>query len=289
METRAAAESGDIDEVAALLRLAHPELPVVFSAVSLGCPAVVRAVLERGEDPDAPSEGLSPLSLCVVVATATPMQPYAGMRCRPSFEMGTAVEIARELLAAGAAPKTEDLWLACHSRDAALGAVLLASGRGAGLVTGAEPRSWLSVAGACCPDLVFPLLDRGASLAEFGPYPGVLPAKIDPTVFREARWKLLRNLCLLHSRGCLAIPDNLLGVVGSFLAGPAPRSASDVSANEARNERARGEEDHHSLALPRGPLEIFSAYPLPPLPCLLNEDPFFLSVTPPRPAELLIA
>jgi hypothetical protein len=197
------------------------------------------------------------------------MQPHAGLSCRPNFEMGTALEIVRALLSAGATPKTEDLWLACHCSEAALGALLLASPRGERLVTGAAPRSWLSVAGVYCPDLVFPLLDRGASpRLEFGPFPGALPAKVAPSVFREARWKLLRTLYLLHGRGCLAIPSNLLGTVGTFLAEPVP----------VRSGAAAGDQDHHPLALSLGLFEMCGAHPLPLPP--------FLSVTPP-PALLL--
>jgi hypothetical protein len=83
----------------------------------------------------------------------------------------------------------------------------------------------LSVAGIHCPGLVYPLLERGASLREFGP-DRVLPVRMDPAVFEDARWKLLRTLYLLHERGCIAIPMQLVQVIGTFLAEPGGLKAS---------------------------------------------------------------
>jgi hypothetical protein len=235
-ELSEATRNGALGEVVALLRLCCPDLPVVFSAVSIGCPATLQAVLDHQEDPDEKSEGLSPLSMCVMISTATPMQPHRGMARRPNFTLDTGIELLRALLSAGATPTTEDLWRACHINNAALGGLLLGAANGAQLVAAGRQRSLLRVAGMHCPDLVYPLLDRGASLAEFGP-DGVLPKMINPSVFREARWKLLRTLCLLHGRGFLPIPNHLLRLIGHFIAEPfAPR----LTLPDPRNEPARG-------------------------------------------------
>jgi hypothetical protein len=261
VELRTLSRSGAVDEVLALLHLSQPQLPVVFSAVSLGCPSTLQAVLDYGADPDETSAGISPLCLCIIVASATPMPPHAGMLRRPNLTIETAVMMVRSLLFAGATPTTMDLWRACHIQSAALGEQLLASRDGATLV-GDGARPVLKLAATHCPDLVYPLLARGASLRELG---GVPPGT-SAGVFRDARWKLLRTLCLLHGRGCLAIPKNLLASVGAFLA-EAVLFEPDAGADDmGRDPDAflMGLNDV-CTACP-APLPLFLSLPPPPLP-----------------------
>jgi hypothetical protein len=258
MELREAAGSDASGEVVAILRLSLPDLPVVFGAVSLGCPSALRAVLDYGEDPDETYAGLSPLSLCVMIATATPLQQLEGLGVprRPNLTMDVLRELVGTLIAAGATPTTEDLWLACYLPDATIGELLLASARGPQLVSGVRAlgRPLLSVAGIHCPDLIYPLLERGASLREFGP-DGVLPVRMNPAVFRDARWKLLRMLYLLHGRGCVAVPVPLLRAIGLFLAEPVSLKSRAIS---------MGPQEILSPISPLSPRENMSELPLPP-------------------------
>jgi hypothetical protein len=270
MELRAAAGSGAPGEVVALLRLSLPELPVVFGAVSLGCPATLQAVLDHGEDPDETYGGLSPLSFCVMIATAAPLQPLEGVPRRPNLTLDTALEIVRALLSAGATPSTEDLWMACYLPDSALGELLLASACGPQLVSGVGSlgRPLLSIAGIHCPALVYPLLERGASLREFGP-DGVLPVKMDIAVFQDARWKLLRMLYLLHRRGCVAIPMHLVRVIGAFLTEP-------LSLKAGGSARASAAPPQEAFAFFTEPLEMSSMRDT-------RVPPSFLVAPPPLP------
>jgi hypothetical protein len=77
----------------------------------------------------------------------------------------------------------------------------------------------LSVAAKHCPDMVFPLLLRGASQLKAGP-DGISPIISHPEVFREARWKMLRSLFLLRCRACPAIDDNALSLIVEFFLEP---------------------------------------------------------------------
>jgi hypothetical protein len=251
-ELREAAGSGAVDEVMAILRLSHPDLPLVFSAVCLGCVPALQTVLEQGTNPDEKFDGLTPLSLCMMISGATPMQ-HTGLPRRPNLELDTTLEIVRALLSAGATPTAEDLWRACHSTNSALGELLLDSAYGAQLVQpGGQPPPLLRLAAMHCPDLVYPLLARGASQrAEFGP-DGVLPDIINPAVFREARWKLLRVLYLLYGRGSLPFAKPLLGMVGAFLAEPV-RLGANASAP-----------CHHSIPPMPFSLAPLDMFPTPP-------------------------
>jgi hypothetical protein len=219
LELELAASSGDGSEVVVLLRLYLPLLPSVFSAVSLGKLSILQAALDHGADPNEQSDGLSPLSLCIMASTAAPMQPQSGMPRRPNITVETGLEMVHALLSAGAIPTTEDLWQACNMNNAALGKLLLDSGHGTRLVAaGGENGSLLRVAGMKCPDLVYDLMECGASQADFGP-DGV-PETIDLSVFRVARWKQLRTLYLMHGRGCVPIPKHLCRLISAFLAEP---------------------------------------------------------------------
>jgi hypothetical protein len=115
-----------------------------------------------------------------------------------------------------------------------------------------------------CPDLIYPLLERGASLAEFGP-DGLLPCTIDIDVFRDARWKLLRTLYLLNGRGCLPMPNHLLGFVGAFLAEPLYLTRGSLPQ----------EMERQPFALSLGPLDMYNLCSPPPFPSL-SPPPFAL-------------
>jgi hypothetical protein len=214
-ELNKAVEDGDADEVMALLQLMYPDRPVIFKALSTGCVATVQSVLARGGDANERMGNFSALS-ATLIAAAQPLPLFrADAPNLPAFSTQTAVSLVRALLEAGATPTAEDLRTACSCTTAEIGKLLLAFRCPLfdEKKDGFQPPLVLT-ASACCPDLIFPLLEYGAAV------PTAFPKTTNPGVFKEAYWKQVRMLYLLHHRSCVRVHNDVLARIAAFLAKP---------------------------------------------------------------------
>jgi hypothetical protein len=214
-ELKDATQSGDNDEVVALLQLSYPDRSPVFGALDIGCAASLKAVLEHGADPNEEFEGHSPLAACIC-AFAAPIGLFAsGGRSVARFS-GEEADVVRALLTANAAPTALELRQACHMKNPAIGKLLLDFG--CAVEESAMETSLLAVAAKFCPGLVFPLFLRGANPFEVGPE-GLPPIAINPEAFREVRWRLIRVLVLVRREVCPAMNNDVLSVIMAFYLG----------------------------------------------------------------------
>jgi hypothetical protein len=214
MELQDAVRQGDDDEVQALLQLTYPDRPVVFQALTTGCVATVESVLARGADPNETLNGFSPLAACLI-ASARPLPLFRPDAPRiPAFAGASAVAVVRALLVAGATPTADDLRNACCFETAEIGKLLLAFR--CPLLDGMGVYQPPLVLTACahCPDLIYPLLERGAEM------PGAVPPTINPEIFRDVYWNQVKMLYLLYHRSCFRVHKDLLTRIAAFLAEP---------------------------------------------------------------------
>jgi hypothetical protein len=206
---------GDIPEVFALLQLWYPDRSPVFGALRVGCLATLKTVLENGANPNLELDGFSPVTSCIMSIA----DPLSIRKIFPQLNADEVVEILRVLLKAGATPASRDLRLASYHGNPAIGKLLLEFDCSMRDEVG-DPMPLLSVASWSCPELVFPLMLRGASQTEPGSESGSPPRYINLSVFLEARWKLLRPVFLLYHRVYPIIDGDVLPRITAFLTEP---------------------------------------------------------------------
>jgi hypothetical protein len=273
-ELTQAKESGDTDEVFALLQLSYSDRSPVFGALGVGCVSTLKAVLDHGADPDLEFEGHSPLSVCIK-EFASPV--LLGRRVT-HFSPGDEADVVRMLLMANATPTVGDLRQACHMKNPAVGKLLLdfgcsveESGKGA-----SDASPLLPIAAKHCPDLVFPLFARGADPFESAP-DGSPTMAINPEAFREVRWKLLRMLFLVRQEAAPALNNNILGIVKDFYLGPLETAPPARGCTAPRSEKGKLGRSSYATAgafdslffsscLEDDPFDLLAPVPLPGAP-----------------------